>query len=74
MFEVRIYRNSVSPEPLGERVFLGKAVFVEGARPDIEALYPTVPSARRAGWGFMLLTNMLPQQGNGVFQISAYAR
>ena len=73
VFEVRIYRNSVSPEPLGERVFLGKAVFVEGARPDIEALYPTVPSARRAGWGFMLLTNMLPQQGNGVFQISAYA-
>jgi hypothetical protein len=73
VLEVRIYRNSVSPEPPGERVFLGTAVFVEGARPDIETAYPTYPSVRRAGWGFMLLTNMLPQQGNGAFQISAYA-
>ena len=77
---VRVYRNSVSPEPPGQRIFLGTAVFVEGARPDVEQLYPSLPGRRRAGWGFMLLTNMLPDiingrpsGGNGTFQISVYA-
>ena len=73
VFEVRLYRNAVAPEPAGARILLGKAVFVENARPDIERAYPSFPHARRAGWGFMLLTNMLPQQGNGTFEISAYA-
>ena len=27
----------------------------------------------RAGWGFLILTNMLPNQGNGTFRIYAYA-
>ena len=73
VFDVRLYRNAVAPEPPGHAILLGKAVFVENARPDIERAYPSFPHARRAGWGFMLLTNMLPQQGNGTFEISAYA-
>jgi hypothetical protein len=73
VIEVRIYRNAVAPEPAGARVFIGNAVFVENARPDIERAYPSFPNARRAGWGFMVLTNMLPQQGNGTYEISAYA-
>jgi hypothetical protein len=28
----------------------------------------------RAGWGFMVLTNMLPSQGNGTFQFHVYAQ
>ena len=39
-----------------------------GARPDIEASLRRFPAHDRAGWGFLLLTNMLPNQGNGTFQ------
>jgi uncharacterized repeat protein (TIGR02543 family) len=55
------------------QVFIGNAVFIEGARPDVQTAYPTHPRADRAGWGFMLLTNMLPNQGNGTFVFHIYA-
>ena len=54
-------------------VYIGDAVFVEGARTDIEQLYPTFPLNYRAGWGYMMLTNFLPNQGNGTFTIHAIA-
>lgn len=54
-------------------VYIGEAVFVRGARPDVEILYPGYPKADRAGWGYMLLTNFLPQQGNGPFRLYAIA-
>jgi hypothetical protein len=43
-----------------EGSYVGDAVFVEGARTDIEAAYPSYPYSSRAGWGYMLLTNSLP--------------
>ncbi|MBW2593848.1 MAG: hypothetical protein JRE58_12765, partial [Deltaproteobacteria bacterium] len=33
----------------------------------------TYPRAYRAGWGYMLLTNFLPNQGNGTFTLHAIA-
>lgn len=54
-------------------VFIGNAVFVEGARPDVETLYPSYPLCYRAGWGYMLLTNTLPDGGNGTFVLHAVA-
>ncbi|MCX7973231.1 MAG: hypothetical protein N3B16_01845, partial [Candidatus Aminicenantes bacterium] len=54
-------------------VYIGDAVFVEGARPDVEQAYPTYPLAYRAGWGYMLLTNFLPNQGNGTYRLHAIA-
>jgi Tol biopolymer transport system component len=54
-------------------VFIGNAVFVEGARPDVANLYPTYPLTYRAGWGYMLLTNMLPNYGNGPYTLYAIA-
>ena len=56
------------------QVFVGHAVFIEGARPDVQAAYATYPKNNIGGWGFMLLTNMLPNQGNGRFEFSVYAR
>ena len=56
------------------KIYLGNGVFIEGARPDVEAAYPAVPRNRVAGWGFMVLTNMLPNQGNGAFDFFVYAR
>ncbi|MGE5340786.1 MAG: Ig-like domain-containing protein [Candidatus Omnitrophota bacterium] len=67
--EVRIYRE-------GEKnalIYIGQAVFVEGARPDIEAQYPDYPNNNNAGWGYMLLTNALPDHGNGTFRLHAIA-
>ena len=61
---VDVYRASVAPEPAGQ-VFIGHATFVKGARPDLQALYPSYPDSDSAGWGLMVLTNMLPNAGNG---------
>ena len=55
-------------------VYLGAATMVPGARPDVQAAYAVRPLAEQAGWGYMLLTNMLPTQGNGAFALHAIAR
>ena len=54
-------------------VYVGDALFVEGARPDIEQLYESYPLSSRAGWGCMILTNCLPNQGNGSFVLYSFA-
>jgi hypothetical protein len=53
-------------------VYIGDAVLVEGARPDVEQAYPGYPMNYKAGWGYMMLTNFLPN-GNGTFRIHAIA-
>ncbi|MCX6561962.1 MAG: Ig-like domain-containing protein, partial [Candidatus Aminicenantes bacterium] len=69
---VKIYRDPVNGEP-GGRKYIGDATFVEGARPDVETIYHDYPFQRRAGWGYMLLTNFLPNNGNGTFALRAVA-
>lgn len=69
---VQIYRDAVAGEPPGEK-FVGDAVLVDDVRPDIELANPDSPFNYRAGWGYLLLTNMLPNQGNGTFVIRIYA-
>jgi hypothetical protein len=69
---VRIFRDSVAGEPAG-LVFIGDAVFVPGARPDVQAATPGVPRNDRAGFGYAVLTNTFPNQGNGTFRIHAVA-
>lgn len=65
---VKIYREEGQ-----SLVFIGDAVFVEGARPDVEAAYTDYPFNYKAGWGYMMLTNFLPNGGNGVFKLHAVA-
>jgi hypothetical protein len=69
---VDIYRAAVAPEPPGQ-VLLGSATFVRGARPDLQAIYPTYPDSDMAGWGLNVLTNMLPNGGTGPYTLYAYA-
>jgi phosphodiesterase/alkaline phosphatase D-like protein len=69
---VKIYRDPVSGEG-NKMVYIGDAVFVDGARPDVEETYPDYPLNYQAGWGYMMLTNYLPNQGNGTFTIHAKA-
>ena len=68
---VKIYR--LEGEAPVYSVYIGDALFVEGARPDIEAAYPDYPMNYRAGWGYMMLTNFLPSGGNGTFTLQAVA-
>jgi len=61
--EVQIWRdpNPADPAaaifpgsaPQSGKVFIGDATQVTGARPDVEALYPSYPFANRAGWGYL---------------------
>ncbi len=53
--------------------YIGNAVLVEGARPDVENAYPGYPMNYKAGWGYMMLTNFLPNEGNGIYTIYAKA-
>jgi hypothetical protein len=65
---VKIYREQ------GKKlIFIGDAIFVEGARPDVAAAYPGYPNNTKAGWGYMMLTNLLPNNGNGIFTLHAIA-
>ncbi|MGE5343627.1 MAG: BACON domain-containing protein [Candidatus Omnitrophota bacterium] len=53
--------------------YIGDAVFMEGARPDVETAFPTYPNNYKAGWGYMLLTFFLPNGGNGTYTLTAKA-
>jgi peptidyl-Asp metalloendopeptidase len=75
--KVRIYRNCLSFEdtPTGSpcvtlagsrMVYIGDAAFLAGARPDVEAAFPGYPQGYRAGWGYLMLTNMLPHVPRGL--------
>jgi hypothetical protein len=68
VMSVKIYRQEGK-----NLVYIGDAVFVEGARPDVELAYPHYPKCYRAGWGYMMLTNFLPDGGNGTFILHAIA-
>jgi hypothetical protein len=76
--KLEIKRDQAGGDPAGAvgpdgLVFIGDAVFIEGARPDVETDYPSYPMSYKAGWGYMLLTNFLPGQGNGTFKLYAIA-
>ena len=70
---VRIMRDPVDGEAAGALVYIGDAVLVDGARPDVQALYPALPRNTRGGWGYLMLTNFLPSLGNGTFRLTAIA-
>jgi hypothetical protein len=73
--KVDTWRDPVGSEPVHSNgyVYIGDAVFVDGARPDVETAYPGYPLNYRAGWGYMMLTYGLPALGNGVYRIHAIA-
>jgi len=65
---VKLYRQQGS-----NLIYIGDAAFIEGARPDVAAAYPNYPNNNRAGWGYMLLTNFFPNNGNGTYKLHAVA-
>ncbi|MDQ3488165.1 MAG: hypothetical protein M3468_10590 [Acidobacteriota bacterium] len=71
--EVAIWRDPVAGEAAGLK-FLGQATRVDDARADISAAFADSPFQYRGGWGYLLLTNFLPNQGDGNFRLHAYAK
>ena len=78
--KVDIWREPINGEPAQSNglVYIGDAVFVIGARTDVENLYSTMPWHFRGGWGYQMLTNYLPNSaggglGNGTYKIHAIA-
>ena len=74
--KVELKRDPVEGDSLGSigtdgLIYIGQAVFVKGARPDVEDPYSDFPKNDHAGWGYMMLTNFLPNQGNGTFTFHA---
>jgi len=72
---VTLWRDPMAGEAASSsngKVFIGNAVPVDGARPDVDAIY-AAPFDYQAGWGYLLLTNMLPNEGNGTFALYVYA-
>ncbi len=85
---IRVYRpclgfdNPASCATIGGHslVYIANAAFIPGARPDVEAAYPSYPQSYQAGWGVQILTNMLPHipnaqpyGGEGTFPLYVYA-
>ena len=70
---VRITRDAIAGETPGSQINIGDGVFIPGARPDVAAAFSTMPRSDRGGWGYLLLSNFLPNQGNGTFRLSAFA-
>src|SRR5207244_9062517 len=60
-------------DPRNGKIFISNATFVDGARPDVEGLYVSMPFAYRAGWGYLMLTWGLYNNGNGNYKLYAYA-
>ena len=63
---VRVHRAPVAGEG-SALIYVGDAIKVTGARPDVATQNQSTPYSLGAGWGLMVLTNMLPNQGNGEF-------
>jgi uncharacterized repeat protein (TIGR01451 family) len=76
---VDIMREPNANETPGVLVFIGTAVFSADARPDVQNMFPTYPYQYRAGWGYQMLTNFLPNSsgsgpsGNGTYRLHAIA-
>ncbi len=78
--KVDIWREPVGAEPADKLVYIGDTTFVQGARPDIPPKFPATPFDYRAGWGYLMLTNFLPNNnggvggpGNGTYKLHALA-
>ncbi len=65
--------SSTPTDPRNGKVFIANANFVDGARPDVEGLNPSMPLNYRGGWGYLMLTWGLWNQGNGTYRLYAYA-
>jgi len=79
---VEIWRDAVAgettplyegPGPAHGKIYIATTVFVDGARPDVARAFPYTPMNSRGGWGYLMLTQGLWNQGNGAYTLYAFA-
>jgi hypothetical protein len=70
--KIEVWRDPVAGEG-SALIYIGNGVFLDGARPDVQSANPGVPYNSRAGWGMLVLTNMLPGRGNGTYRLHVFA-
>lgn len=68
--KVEIWRDPAAGEG-SALIKIDEANLVDGARADVEASFPDYPGSYKAGWGYMMLTNFIPN--TGPFKIYAIA-
>jgi hypothetical protein len=71
--DIQVSKLEIFLEQEKNLVFIGNAVFIEDIRPGVEQAYPAYPYNYKAGWDYMLLTNLLPNRGTGTFTLHAVA-
>jgi hypothetical protein len=81
--DIGIARVTICRDPVGaeqaspacgpNQIYIGDGVMIDDSRPDVEAASPNSPLNYRAGWGHLILTNMMPNQGNGPFNLRVHA-
>lgn len=67
---VKIYRDKVATQTsadAGDLVYIGDAMFVEGARRDVEQSYPGYPENYQAGWALTPMPNKIPEDGSTIY-------
>ncbi len=72
--DIGVESVKIYTETRGLIKYIGDAVLIEGARPDVADSYPDYPENHKAGWGYMLLTNLLPDGGNGTYTFFVKAK
>ena len=71
---VRMLREPVAGEGAGARSSSATRCSSTARAPTSRRAIPTLPRNTRAGWGYLMLTNFLPNHGNGTFMLHAYRR
>jgi hypothetical protein len=71
--DLQISSVKIYLEQNNQLIYIGDAGFIEDARPDVEQAFPGYPLNYRGGWGYIMLTNFLPNGGNGIFIFHAIA-
>ena len=71
-----VWHSPIGPDaadPRDGKIFIANPFFVTGSRTDVEASFPDFSFANRAGWGYLLLSWGLWNQGNDTYTLYAYA-
>ena len=71
--DIEVDKVEIHYEKEGKMEYIGDAWFVDDVRPDIELSHPSHPLNYRSGWGYVLMTRLLPSQGTGTYRIQAIA-
>jgi hypothetical protein len=80
--KVELWRDRVAGEttpvfagsgPGNGKIYIADMLFVTGARNDVANAFSSYPFANRAGWGYLMLTQGLWNQGNGTYTLYAFA-